>query len=63
MTPEKNKNIMKTKMLIAAALFSAAVVSANAGVRVGFSIGVPQPLVVLPPPSASLQSSRRPWRL
>jgi len=38
---------MKTKMLLMAALVSAAAMSANAGVR--FSIGLPMPVVVTAP--------------
>ena len=49
---------MKTKILIAAVCFGAAVMSANAGVRVGISIGFPRPIAVLPPvcvaPAASV---------
>ena len=37
------------KALLLAALVSAAAVSANAGVRFGFSIGIPAPLVVVRP--------------
>jgi len=40
---------MKTKILIVAALFSAAVMSANAGVRFGISIGFPGVVVATPP--------------
>jgi hypothetical protein len=41
--------IMKTKMLLLAVLLGAAATSANAGVRFGFSIGLPLPVVVTPP--------------
>jgi hypothetical protein len=41
--------IMKTKMLLLAALIGAAALSANAGVRFGFSIGLPLPVVVTVP--------------
>ena len=40
---------MKTKILFVAALLGAAVMSANAGVRFGFSLGVPLPVVVSTP--------------
>lgn len=40
---------MKTKILLAAALIGAATLSANAGVRFGFSIGIPAPVVVVAP--------------
>ena len=40
---------MKTKILLVAALLGAAVLSANAGVRFGFSVGVPLPVVVSTP--------------
>ena len=40
---------MKTKMLLIAALVGAAALSANAGVRFGFSIGLPLPIVVTTP--------------
>ena len=40
---------MKTKMLLLAALVGAAAMSANAGVRFGFSIGLPLPVVVSTP--------------
>jgi hypothetical protein len=40
---------MKTKMLLLAALVSAAAMSANAGVRFGFSIGLPLPVLVTTP--------------
>lgn len=42
-------NNMKTKALLLAALVGAAAVSANAGVRFGFAIGLPLPVVVAPP--------------
>ena len=42
-------NIMKTKMLLLAVLIGAAAMSANAGVRFGFSVGVPLPVVVTAP--------------
>jgi hypothetical protein len=48
-----NKAIMKTKMILMAALASAAVLSVNsarAGIGFGFSIGVPAPMVVAPVP-------------
>lgn len=38
---------MKTKMLLMAALVGAATVSAQAGVRFGFSIGLPLPVPVI----------------
>jgi len=41
--------IMKTKTLLLAALVGAAALSANAGVRFGFSFGVPVPVVVPAP--------------
>jgi hypothetical protein len=37
-----------TKVILMAALVSAAAMSANAGVRFGFSIGLPLPVVVIP---------------
>lgn len=40
---------MKTKMLLLAALVGAAVMSANAGVRFGFFIGLPLPVVASTP--------------
>jgi hypothetical protein len=40
---------MNTKMLLLAALVGAAAMSANAGVRFGFSIGLPLPVVVSTP--------------
>ena len=40
---------MKTKILLLAALVSAATLSANAGVRFGFSFGIPVPVVVPAP--------------
>lgn len=40
---------MKTKILIVAALFGAAVMSANAGVRFGISVGLPSIVVATPP--------------
>jgi hypothetical protein len=40
---------MKTKMFLLAALVGAAALSANAGVRFGFSIGLPLPVVVMAP--------------
>ncbi|HEY1661758.1 MAG TPA: hypothetical protein VGI03_05010 [Verrucomicrobiae bacterium] len=40
---------MKTKILIVAALFGAAVMSANAGVRFGISVGFPTVVVATPP--------------
>jgi len=40
---------MKTKMLLLAALVGAAAMSANAGVRFGFSIGLPLPVLVSTP--------------
>jgi hypothetical protein len=40
---------MKTKMLLMAALVGAAALSANAGVRFGFTIGLPLPVVVVTP--------------
>ncbi len=40
---------MKTKMLLLAALVGAAAMSANAGVRFGFSIGLPLPVIVSTP--------------
>lgn len=41
---------MKTKMLILAALLGVAAMSANAGVRFGFTVALPQPVVVVPAP-------------
>ncbi|MGO9585816.1 MAG: hypothetical protein ACLP2Y_06460 [Limisphaerales bacterium] len=40
---------MKTKMFLLAALVGAAAMSANAGVRFGFSIGLPLPVVISTP--------------
>jgi hypothetical protein len=40
---------MKTKIILMAALIGAAAMSANAGVRFGFSIGLPLPVVVSTP--------------
>jgi hypothetical protein len=40
---------MKTKMLLLAALVGTAALSANAGVRFGFSVGLPLPVVVATP--------------
>ena len=40
---------MKTKILLLAALVGAAAMSANAGVRFGFFIGLPLPVVVSTP--------------
>ena len=40
---------MKTKILFVAALLGAAALSANAGVRFGFSFGLPLPVVVSTP--------------
>ena len=42
---------MKTTkvMILMAALVGAAAISANAGVRVGFSVGLPVPVIVAPP--------------
>ncbi len=40
---------MKTKMLLMAVLVGAAAMSANAGVRFGVSVGLPQPVVVSTP--------------
>ena len=45
-TMEKN---MKTKILILAALLGAAAMSANAGVRFGFTVALPQPVIVSTP--------------
>ena len=42
-------NLMKIKILIAAAMLGAASMSAHAGVRFGFSVGLPLPVVVAPP--------------
>lgn len=42
-------NIMKTKMLLLAALVGAAAMSANAGVRFGISVALPLPVVVTAP--------------
>jgi hypothetical protein len=44
---------MKTKILLVAALFGAAVMSANAGVRFGISIGLPQTVVVSTAPACA----------
>jgi hypothetical protein len=38
---------MKTKLLLTAALIGAATLSANAGVRFGFSFGLPLPVTVV----------------
>jgi hypothetical protein len=40
---------MKTKMILLAALMSAAAMSANAGVNFGFSVGFPFPVIVSQP--------------
>ena len=40
---------MKTKMFLLAALVGAAAMSANAGVRFGFSMGLPLPVIVSTP--------------
>jgi hypothetical protein len=40
---------MKTKIFLIVALLSAAAMSANAGVRFGFSFGLPLPVVVTAP--------------
>lgn len=40
---------MKTKLLLVAALIGAAAVSAQAGIRFGFSFGLPAPVVVAVP--------------
>jgi hypothetical protein len=40
---------MKTKKFLVAALLGAAAMSANAGVRFGFSVGLPLPVVVSTP--------------
>ena len=40
---------MKTKMILLAVLIGAAAMSANAGIRFGFSIGLPLPVVVTTP--------------
>jgi hypothetical protein len=40
---------MKTKILLMVALLSAASLSAHAGIRFGFSIGLPLPVVVAAP--------------
>jgi hypothetical protein len=40
---------MKTKIILLAALLGATALSANAGVRFGFSIGLPVPVMVSPP--------------
>jgi len=45
---EMEKN-MKTKMLVLAALLGVAAMSANAGVRFGVTVAVPQPVVVSTP--------------
>ena len=47
---------MKTKILILAALISAAAMSANAGVRFGISIGLPLPVVYAPAPVTVVQT-------
>jgi hypothetical protein len=41
---------MKTKMFLLAALVGAAALSANAGVRFDFSLGLPVPVIVSAPP-------------
>jgi hypothetical protein len=40
---------MKTKIILMAALVSATAMSANAGVRFGFSLGLPLPVVIKTP--------------
>ena len=50
---------MKTKILLLAALLGAAAMSANAGVRFGFSIGLPLPIVVSTPVVVQRQSCPR----
>src|SRR5208282_6440455 len=40
---------MKTKLILTAVLVGAAAMSANAGVRFGFSIGLPLPVIVTAP--------------
>lgn len=45
----KKLKLMKTKLLLVAALIGAASLSAHAGVRFGFSIGLPLPVVVTTP--------------
>jgi hypothetical protein len=42
---------MKTKVLLVAALIAAASMSAHAGVRFGFSIGLPVPVVTVAAPA------------
>ena len=43
----KKLKLMKTKLLLTAALIGAATLSANAGVRFGFSFGLPLPVPVV----------------
>ncbi len=43
------KNTMKTKILLLTALLGAAAMSANAGVRFGFHLGLPLPVIVSTP--------------
>ena len=40
---------MKTKILLVVALLSAASLSAHAGIRFGFSVGLPLPIIVAAP--------------
>jgi hypothetical protein len=50
----KRLNIMKTKLLLTAALIGAVSLSAHAGIRFGFSVGLPLPpvpVVVVAPPA------------
>jgi hypothetical protein len=44
---------MKTKMLLLAALVGAAAMPANAGIRLGISLGLPLPVVVSTPVAAA----------
>jgi hypothetical protein len=66
-TPQQKRKIMKTKILLVAALLGTAVMSANAGVRFGLSIGLPTvvvattpvyaaPVIVAPAPVTVVQS-------
>jgi len=45
----KKLKLMKTKLLLIAALIGAASLPAHAGVRFGFSLGLPLPVVVTAP--------------
>ena len=49
MKNDKKLKLMKTKLFLVTALICAASMSAQAGVRFGFSIGLPLPVVVAAP--------------